>query len=250
MFPILFKYKFITIGGYGVMLGLGFYMAFLLLERELKLRGIDPDLAYKLLLVAIPCGIIGAKIAHILDHFDSFLVDPWGMVFSGSGLAAYGGYILSLAAGIIVIKKNKHNVLTIFDAISPSLALGYCFGRLGCHVAGDGCYGLDTVSFWGTAYPNGIVPTTMTVLPTPLFESFFSFLLVGLLLAFRKRGLPTGRLFSIYLMLSASARFMVEFIRRCPETFLNLTQAQLTAILFILIGIACWMYSNKLEVET
>jgi prolipoprotein diacylglyceryltransferase len=61
MYPILFQYKFISIGGYGVMLGIGFYLAFLLFERELKLRDMDPELAYRILLAAIPGGIVGSS---------------------------------------------------------------------------------------------------------------------------------------------------------------------------------------------
>ncbi|MDY6970247.1 MAG: prolipoprotein diacylglyceryl transferase [Spirochaetota bacterium] len=245
MFPIIFQYKFITIGGYGVMLGLGFYMALLLFERELKIRKINPELAYKILLAAIPSGIIGAKISHILEHLDAFLMSPWDMIFSGSGLSVLGGYILATLTSIIVIKKSNEKVLKVFDACSPSLALGYCFGRFGCHVAGDGCYGISTTSFLGTAYPNGIVPTTMTVIPTPLFEVFFSFFTVGVLLKLRKKDFSDGKLFSIFLIFSGIPRLIVEFIRRNPEMIFNLTQAQVLAILFILLGIAGWIYSDK-----
>ena len=78
------------------MLGIGFYLAFLLLERELKLRGKDPDLAYKILLAAIPAGIVGSKLFHILEHVDEFLAAPKEMILSGAGLSAYGGFILAI----------------------------------------------------------------------------------------------------------------------------------------------------------
>ncbi len=249
MFPILFKYKIITIGGYGIMLGLGFYLAFLLLEREFKLRDINPELAYKILLVAIPCGIVGSKIFHILEHIDHFIADPVNMIFSGSGLSAYGGYVLAIILSIILIKKNNEDALAVFDAASPSLALGYCFGRFGCHVAGDGCYGLKTASFIGTPYPNGIVPSAAAVYPTPLFEVFISFIAVGILLKLRKRDLATGKLFFLFLIFSGLPRFSVEFIRRNPKLIFDLTQAQLIGIAFILIGIIGWIYSGKKAVE-
>ena len=244
MFPILFQYKFITIGGYGIMLGIGFYISFLLLEREYKLSGIDPDLAYKILLVAIPGGIVGSKIFHILEHLDDFVNDPVGMIFSGSGLSVYGGYILSFLLAIFIIRYCKENVVKVFDATSPSLALGYCFGRFGCHVAGDGCFGLDTTGFWATPYPNGIVPSTATVFPTPLFEVFFSFIVVGFLLNIRKLDLKQGVLFSTFLILSGIPRFLVEFIRRNPEMVLGLSQAQIIGIIFTVCGIAGMIYFN------
>jgi phosphatidylglycerol---prolipoprotein diacylglyceryl transferase len=245
MFPILFQYKFITIGGYGIMLGLGFYLSFLLLEREFKLKNIDPELAYKILLAAIPGGIVGSKIFHILEHLDEFAVDPWGMLFTGSGLSAYGGYIFSFVLAIFVVKKSKTTLLNVFDTASPSMALGYCFGRFGCHVAGDGCFGTETAGLLGTPYPNGIVPSTMTVFPTPLFEVFFSFIVVGILLNMRKKELVEGRMFSAFLILSGLPRFLVEFIRRNPKIAFGLSQAQLIGIIFMLCGIAGWIYFEK-----
>lgn len=247
MFPVLFKYGIITIGGYGVMLGLGFYLSFLLLEREFKQRSIDPELAYKILLLAIPCGIVGSKLFHILEHLDQFVAEPVNMIFSGSGLSAFGGYILAFVLAIILIKKNNQNVLDIFDAASPSLALGYCFGRFGCHVAGDGCFGFKTLSFWGTPYPNGIVPTSVPVYPTPLFEVFVSLAAVGVLLNMRKKDLPQGKLFFTFLILSGLPRFLVEFIRRNPEMIFGLTQAQVIGILFVLTGVIGWIYTGKKE---
>ena len=248
MFPILFQYKIITIGGYGIMLGLGFYLSFLLLEREFKLKNMDPELAYKVLLTAIPGGIIGSKIFHILEHLDEFALDPLGMLFSGSGLSAFGGYIFSFLLAIFVIKKSKASILSVFDTAAPSMALGYCFGRFGCHVAGDGCYGLDTSTFWGTPYPNGIVPASMPVFPTPLFEVFFSFIVVGLLLNLRKKELAEGKMFSAFLILSGLPRFLVEFIRLNPKIAFGFSQAQIVGIIFIACGIAGWFYFDKRKV--
>jgi phosphatidylglycerol:prolipoprotein diacylglycerol transferase len=250
MYPIIFQYGFITIGGYGVMLGIGFYLAFMLLEREFKFRGIDPELAYKILLAAIPCGIVGSKLFHILEHMDEFLANPKDMILSGAGLSAYGGYVLGIIVCAYIIKKNNESIIKVFDAVTPSMAFGYCFGRFGCQVAGDGCYGEVIKShmlfgFTGTAYPNGIVPTSSYVYPTPLFEVFFSFFLVGLLLQLRKRDWVPGRLFFLYLILSGMARLLIEMIRTNPSLIFSLTQAQVVSIVSILIGLVGWIYSGR-----
>lgn len=243
MYPILFQYKMIQISGYGIMLGLGFYFAFLLLEREFIFRGKNPDLAYKILLAAIPCGIIGSKLFHILEHLDEFKADPKGMIFSGAGLSAYGGILLSLLVGYIVIRLSKESFLEITDYAAPSLMLGYCFGRFGCHVAGDGCYGIATNSFWGTAYPNGIVPSTLTVFPTPLFEIVFAVLATGALLKLRKYTFPKGTLFFIYLFLTGFPRFLVEFIRTNPKLIGIFSQAQVVSIGLMCAAIAGITYN-------
>ncbi|MEJ5361598.1 MAG: prolipoprotein diacylglyceryl transferase [Spirochaetota bacterium] len=245
MYPILFQYKFITIGGYGVMLATGIYLAYILFERELILRNINPDLAYKILLVAIPAGIIGSKVFHILDHMDEFLSDPAGTVFSGAGLSIYGGFLFALLFSYFIIKKSNEPTLKILDITAPCIAVGYGFGRIGCHVAGDGCYGIETSSLFGVAYPNGIVPISYAVYPTPLFESFFSFIVAILLLQLRKKEFPQGTLFFIYLILNGLPRFFVEFIRRNPVVFAGLTQAQIIALGLIMAGIAGLVIVNQ-----
>jgi len=245
MYPILFNYKLITIGSYGLLLGAAFYISFLLLEREFTIRKIDPELAYKLLIVIIPSAIIGAKMFHIFENFDEFLSAPSAMIFSGAGLSVYGGFVLSFISAMIVIKKNNEGILKIFDVTTPTMALGYAIGRLGCHASGDGCYGLPTDSFLGMAYPNGIVPITVNVFPTPLFESFASLIFFLILMRLRKHELKTGMLFFIYLILNGSARFTIEFIRLNPLTSLGFTQAQIVAICFITAGIAGLIFINK-----
>ncbi len=237
MYPILFSYKFINIGSYGLLLGLSFYLAFLLTERELLLRGKDPELAYKLLLVIIPSAIVGAKIFHILENMGEFISNPMGMIFSGAGLSVYGGFLLAFLLSMIIIRKSGESILDIFDIASPSMALAYGVGRLACHASGDGCYGIATSSFLGMAYPNGIVPTSMTVFPTPLFESMFSFIVFIVIMKLRKREMPAGKLFFIYLLLNGIPRFMVEFIRLNPVVVFGLTQAQLIALFFIITAL-------------
>jgi len=237
MYPIIFQYKALTIGGYGIMLGLAFYTAFLLAEREFKLKGLNPELAYKLLLAIIPSAIIGAKLFHIIDYFDEFLQDPFGMLISGSGLTVYGGYIAAILTSAFVIKKNKQSIPQVCDIAAAPVALGYAIGRLGCHVAGDGCYGIHAASsFLGFSYPNGLSPSSEAVYPTPLFESLISFIIFAVLMRLRKRDIPHGLLFSLYILLNGTARFFVEFIRVNPKATLGFTQAQVIAIFFFLTG--------------
>ena len=245
MYPILFNYKLITIGSYGLLLGMAFYISFLLLEREFTLKKIDPELAYKLLIVIIPSAIIGAKLFHIFENFTEFLSSPSAMIFSGAGLSVYGGFVLSFLSAMIVIKKNNEGILKIFDATSPSMALGYAIGRLGCHASGDGCYGLPTDSFLGMAYPNGIVPVTVNVFPAPLFESFASLIFFLILMRLRKKEMKTGVIFFIYLIMNGFARFSIEFIRLNPVTSIGFTQAQIVAACFIATGIAGLIFVNK-----
>ncbi len=243
MYPVLFNYKLITIGTYGILLGTAFYLAFLLAERELRINGKDPDLAYKLLIAVIPSAIIGAKIFHILDNLSEFGKNPAGMIFSGAGLSVYGGFLLSFIVGAFIIRKNGEKILNIFDLVSPAMALGYGIGRLGCHASGDGCYGIATGSFIGMSYPNGLEPISTAVYPTPLIESFLSMLFFFVLMRLRKKEMTPGTLFFLFLIMNGLARVLVELIRRNPPVLLGITQAQIIGILFAAIGTAGIVYN-------
>jgi phosphatidylglycerol:prolipoprotein diacylglycerol transferase len=90
------------------------------------------------------------------------------------------------------------------------------------------------------SFPNGIVPTTQRVHPTPIYE-FLAALLISWFLwrlgerCFKSRA-PYGIVFSAYLVLTGIARFLVEFIRINPRSFYGLTNAQAASVVSILAG--------------
>jgi phosphatidylglycerol---prolipoprotein diacylglyceryl transferase len=95
-----------------------------------------------LTLIAAFAGIIGAKIFHNLENWDEFVADPVGALLSFSGLTMYGGLICASVACIWYGKKNGIKVTHLIDSAAPSLMLGYGIGRIGCHVSGDGDWGI------------------------------------------------------------------------------------------------------------
>ena len=121
------------------------------------------------------------------------------------------------------------------DAIGIGLALGYAVGRIGCQLAGDGDYGVPTELPWGMAYPNGVVPTLERVHPAPVYETLMGLGIFGILWSTRKHLQTLGLSFCLYLILSGTARFLVEFVRLNPEVFWGLSAAQ--GISLVLIGV-------------
>jgi phosphatidylglycerol:prolipoprotein diacylglycerol transferase len=132
---------------------------------------------------------------------------------------------------------SKVGALQTLDLAAPAAAIGYGIGRIGCFLSGDGCYGLPTTLPWGMSFPNGIVPTTVRVHPTPLYE-LGAGLLIGWWL-WRRGGRPhaTGAILGEYLVLSGVARFLVEFIRRNPKVLWGLSNAQLASAGSVIAGV-------------
>jgi phosphatidylglycerol---prolipoprotein diacylglyceryl transferase len=167
MIPVLFSIGSLKVYSYGLMLGLSFLLGAWVLGKELKRKGLDPDLAGSVMMLAVVFGIVGAKLLFLVEEWNSFMRDPAGMAFSPGGLTWYGGLLLAIIAVQIFIRRKKVPALKVWDAIGLGLMLAYGVGRVGCHLSGDGDYGYPTTLPWGTIYAQG------TAKPSLMLESYF-----------------------------------------------------------------------------
>ena len=117
------------------------------------------------------------------------------------------------------------------------LIVGYAVGRIGCQLSGDGDYGTASDLPWAMAYPDGTVPTTEEVHPTPVYETLTMGLGALVLWHLRDR-FPDGVVFGLYLMLAGGERFLVEIIRRNDSVVVGLTQPQLVSLGLLAFGAA------------
>ncbi len=215
MCPYLFEVGGFQVGSYGLLMALGFLVTGFLLAREMPRRGMEGDWAWEIVLAAAVGGVVGARLLAVAEDIPALLADPFDTLFARGGLTWYGGFIGGAGSVLFVFWRRKLSFVTMADLTAPLLLLGYGFGRMGCHVSGDGCYGVPTDSFLGMAFPHGIVPTDIPVHPTPLYELAYSVLGFAVLwYVLLPRRLPRGLLFATYLVYSSVARFAVEFIRR------------------------------------
>lgn len=167
MIPVLFSIGSLKVYSYGLMLGLAFLSGAWVLGKELKRRGLNPDLAGTVMLLAVVFGIAGAKLLFLIEEWEVFLRDPAGMAFSPGGLTWYGGLLLAIIAVQITIRRKKVPSMKVWDAIGLGLIIAYGIGRIGCHLSGDGDYGQPTTLPWGTIYAQG------TAKPSYMLESYF-----------------------------------------------------------------------------
>jgi phosphatidylglycerol:prolipoprotein diacylglycerol transferase len=93
------------------------------------------------------------------------------------------------------------------------------------------------------SYPDGTVPTTEEVHPTPIYETLAMGGVAFVLWRLRNR-LTGGLLFALYLLLAGLARFLVEFIRRNDAVIAGLTQPQLISLAMILAG-GAWIATHR-----
>ena len=227
-------------------------------------------------MIAAISGVVGAKVFAIIEDIPALLRDPVGTIFSGGGLAIYGGLIFGFLAVTYYLRRKKIPVVPVLDAVAPALIIAYGVGRLGCHLAGDGDWGIVNSMaqpgwwflpdwLWSYDYPHNILREGIPlegfagkynthlqppVFPTPLYETAMALTIGAILIGLRNR-LTTypGMLFFLYLVFNGTERFLIEKIRVNPEYTnfgITYTQAELIAVILFLIGIiGCFFVWKK-----
>jgi phosphatidylglycerol:prolipoprotein diacylglycerol transferase len=236
---------------FGLMLWLAAVAAALVMDRNFKRAGIDAD-AVGMVAIAVVAGIVGSKLWHVMDTPIEFREQGWRVLWDSAGFAWFGGLLFVITALVLQGWRAKIGGLRTLDLAAPAAAIGYGIGRIGCFLSGDGCYGIATNLPWGMSFPHGIDPTPpfVRVHPTPLYE-LAAGLLIGAWLWWRG-GKPrgTGALVGEYLMLSGTARFLVEFVRRNPKILWGLSNAQLASAGSVIAGIVLVLWAARRPVTS
>lgn len=249
-------------------------------KEQLVQQTIQPhELMGNVVAIAAIAGLLGAKIFHNLENINELLADPIGALFSFSGLTFYGGLIV--AAVSVLYYTSKHNIpnLVMMDAAAPALMLAYAIGRVGCHLSGDGDWGIDNLApkpewlafmpdwFWSYNYPHNVINEGVPiagcegnhcymlpnpVFPTPLYEALACLALFGVLWLVKTRFNIAGTLFFFYLILNGIERFLIEKIRINTTYQIGenqITQAEIISFVFVVTGIAMFVYLHRKKVS-
>jgi phosphatidylglycerol:prolipoprotein diacylglycerol transferase len=220
---------------FGLMFAFGFLAAGAVITRRLRELGKPEEWAYEIVFAALLGGLVGARLYWAAQHVSQVTADPIGGLFGGTGLVWYGGALGGAAAVLAWARWRGFWNVALLDLCAVPLALGYAIGRVGCQISGDGDYGKPWDGPWAMAYPDGVVPTTEKVHPTPVYETLTMVLVAWVLWRLRDRLRP-GALFALYLVLAGIERFLVEFLRRNAEAFAGLTAPQLESLAMMALG--------------
>jgi len=253
MLPYLHIWHF-NVPTFGLMLWLAAVAGAFVMDRGFKRAGISTDKggadAVGMVAIAVVAGIVGAKLWHVADTPTEFRELGWRVLWDSAGFAWFGGLIFGISALVFQGWRARIGGLRTLDLAAPAAAIGYGIGRIGCFLSGDGCYGLPTNLPWGMSFPNGIEPTPpfVRVQPTPLYELAAGLLIGWWLWKRGGRAHGNGAIVGEYLVLSGTARFLVEFVRRNPKVLWELSNAQLASAGSVLAGILLvWWASTRRE---
>jgi prolipoprotein diacylglyceryl transferase len=203
------------------MIALGVLAAVALARHRWVARGGNGDDITALAVWAVPAGLVGARIYHVVTDPELFR-GRWWHVFAvwEGGLGIPGGIAAGVIAGAVVARRRGLPVAQLLDVVAPALPLAQAIGRWG-NWFNQELFGRPTTLPWALRVDPSHRPSGYrqfsTFHPTFLYESLWNLGLVVVLLVIERRvHLRPGRLFVIYVGGYALGRLWVEDLRIDP----------------------------------
>ncbi len=234
---------------YGVLIAVSVVLAIVLAMREAKRRRFNPDLLLDFALLAIPLGVVGARLYYVVFEWSQFANDPVRILYIWEGgLAIYGVIIGGVFAALIFCKWRKVRFWTLADLIAPGLVLGQAIGRWGNFFNQEAYGPLVTDPNW-MWFPFAVrIDATNTIhMATFFYESIWCFAVFAFLMLRRRKFKYEGDVMLWYFMLYGVERMLVEGLRQDSLWLIPgaVRVSQLLSLLLILAVIAFMILRDK-----
>jgi len=241
MYPILFQFGPFHVYAYGFFIVVGFVAATFLAILKVRKSNIDISLenAADLFFYTVLSAFLGSRILYVLINFHAFCQHPLQILkLWEGGLVFYGGLFAAAVVALWVMKMHRLPVWKLADLISPLIALGLCFGRIGCFLAGC-CYGKETSLPWAVVFrdPDSLARLNVPLHPTQRYDALNGFVLFLFLSWMEKRKTFDGQIFWLFLSLYSVTRFFIEIFRGDPRGFLFIDLLSTSQAIGILLAI-------------
>jgi prolipoprotein diacylglyceryl transferase len=236
---------------YGLMIALGVLAAAWLFGRRMATIGIgDSEDASAILIWAVPAGVIGARLYHVVTEWERFSDSPGDIVkIWKGGLGIPGGLLLGVIVGVVMARRRDIAIAPMLWAAAPAIPLAQAIGRWG-NWFNQELFGRPTDLPWAlevdpdTAVAAGYPPDTLFH-PTFLYESLWNLALAAALIVLGRRVMASrpARLLAVYTIGYGIGRFWVEGLRIDPaKEGGGLRLNQWMAIALIVGGVAYLVY--------
>lgn len=219
----------LDIRAYGVAIAVSVLVALWITSRRWRRAIADRDDAYRasahdvvgtIAIWAVPAGLIGARLYHVITDFDRYQ-DSLGdalKIWQG-GLGIWGGISVGVLVAVWMLRRGGHSTGAMLDALAPALAVAQAIGRLG-NWFNQELYGQPTDLPWGLEIDQthrvagyGLEETFH---PTFAYEALWNLCLAATLVWVVPNVLPhlrTGYLFAVYVLGYTAGRLWIELLR-------------------------------------
>ena len=200
--PVIFRLGHLELRWYSLAIILAIIAAVLITAYRAKKKGIATEHIYSLALWVVLGGIVGARLFHVIDHWEHYMNNP-AQILGFQGLAIWGA-LVGGGLALIIYARIRHLPLgRLVDVVAPGLLVAQIIGRFGCIVNGDAYGGITSVP-WAFIYvnPGSSIPSSLFGMPThpyPVYEMLWNAIALLVLLRLDRRVKKDGLVFLSYL---------------------------------------------------
>ena len=235
-------------------------------------EGLSADSIYSVAVWCIVGGVIGARLLHVIDVWDSTYQDnPQRILYVWQGgVTIYGAILGGFVGGALyIIVRNSRWYLAMWgsyfrflgepqkaplpgvghlaDIAAPAMLISQAIGRIGDIINGEHFADASTLP-WAVTYSHSNSPAVNQPPshPAVAYELLMDLIILGLIWPLRKRLRPRGMFFALYLVSYSVGRFFLSFLRAEFNEYGGLNEAQIIALVVIIITIPLLVFKAQL----
>ena len=237
MFPVL-QIGPLALQTPGLLILVGIWLGLTASEKLAPRFKVEPNQLYNLVLIGLLSGILGARLAYVIQYSSIFVANPLNIIsptltmFNGEA-----GLVIGVIAGFIYAQRKSLPFWPTLDALVPGVSVFMIFYHLANFASGD-AFGSATqmpfaVELWG-----------QTRHPVQIYEMITAIGIAAAIYSGAQKSLKTGIyqagiFFWSFLALSALARLFWEFFRGDSTTVLgSIHVAQIIA--WSILAVSLW----------
>ncbi len=234
---------------YALCIILGVVAAVVIGERRWVARGGTRGAVADIATLAVPFGILGARIYHVVTSPEPYLADPVRALYVWQGgLGIPGGIAGGFLAAYVMCRRRGLSRSAFADAVAPGVVVAQAIGRLG-NWFNQELFGRPTTLPWGlTIDPDNrdAVVGAVAYHPTFLYELLWNLGVAALLVwADRRWRLGGGRVFALYVAAYATGRLWIEALRIDEANRLLGLRLNIVVMAVLLVGAVVFLVVRR-----
>jgi prolipoprotein diacylglyceryl transferase len=211
----------VPLRGYALSIILGIIAAIWIGERRWVARGGQPGEVSDLAVWAVPFGLVGGRLYHVLTDYQLYFGEgnnPVAALYLWRGGLGVWGAIAMGALGVVIGARRKGiKLLPVLDAMAPGVLVAQAIGRWG-NWFNQELFGRPTDLPWGLEIDLAHRPpdylNVETFHPTFLYEFLWCLAAFAVVVwADRRFQLGHGRVVALYVMAYTLGRGWIEMLR-------------------------------------
>ena len=237
------------IRAYALLILIGIFVAIWITDKRWVARGGMAGQIGEVALWAVPAGIIGARLYHVMTDWSTYFGDG-GLGFVAAlkiwqgGLGIWGAVLGGALGAWYACRRYNLLLPPLGDALAPGLAIAQAIGRFG-NWFNQELFGEPTTLPWGlkidaTHRPDGFEQFA-TFHPTFLYEALWCLGVAAVVWwADRRFRMGHGRVFALYVALYCLGRLFWEILR--IDTATRILGLRVNIFTSVLVGLGAVVY--------